>query len=82
MVSDGTSVVISTRANLTTKCGIIPVPAPFLVIIGLVAPNSGVLHLVLTQAAWGCAQGQGNRPSMVTSGWSGSRGLANIYKLP
>jgi hypothetical protein len=55
MVRGGTSVVIATRANLTTKCGIIPVPAPFLVMIGLVALNSGVLHLAFTRAARGCA---------------------------
>jgi hypothetical protein len=32
-----------------TKFGIIPVPAPFLVIFGLVALNSGVLHLALPE---------------------------------
>jgi hypothetical protein len=84
MVRGCTSVVIATRANLTAKCGIIPVTAPLLVIIGLIAFNSGVLHLVLTQAARGCAQGQGqgNSPSTVTSGWCGPGGLADIPKLP
>jgi hypothetical protein len=61
-----------------------PVPAPFLIIFGLVALNSGVLHLALTQAARGCARGQdqGNSPSAVTSCWSSPGGLANIPKLP
>jgi hypothetical protein len=78
------SVVIATRANLTTKCRIISVPSPFLVIFGLVALNSGVLHLVLTQAARGCTRGrgQGNSPSAVTSGWSSPEDLADISKLP
>jgi hypothetical protein len=57
MVRGGTSVVIATRENVMTKCGIIPVPAPLLVIIGLVARNSGLLHLALTRGAGGCAQG-------------------------
>jgi hypothetical protein len=82
MVRDGTSVVIATRAKLMAKGRIIPVNAPYLVIIGLVALNSGVLHLVLTRAARGCARGQGNSPSAVTSGRSGLGGLANISKLP
>jgi hypothetical protein len=69
-------------ANLTSKYWIIPVPAPFLVIIGLVALNSRVFLLALTRAARGCAQGQGNGPSVVTSGWSSPEGLANILKLP
>jgi hypothetical protein len=68
--------------TLTTKCRVILVPAPNLVISRLVALNSRVLHLALTQAARGCARGQGNSPSVVTSGWSGPRGLANIPKLP
>jgi hypothetical protein len=78
------SVVIATRASLTSKCGIIPVPAPFLVIFGLVALDGGALYLALTQASRGCAQGggQGNSPFMVMSGWSSPGGLANIPKLP
>ncbi len=82
MVKGCTSVVIAMRANLTAKCGVIPVPTPILVIIGLVALNSRVLHLVLTQAARGCARGQGNSPPMATSGQFGPGGLANIPKLP
>jgi hypothetical protein len=49
MCGDGMSVVIATRANLTSECGIIPIPAPFQVIFGLVTLNGGVLHLALTQ---------------------------------
>jgi hypothetical protein len=84
MWEGGMSVVIATRANLMSKCGIIPVPATLLVIFRLVALNGGVLHLALTQAARGCArgQGQGNSPSVVMSGWSSPWGLANIPKLP
>jgi hypothetical protein len=82
MVRGGTSVVIATRANLTAKCRIILVPAPLLVIIGLVALNSGILHLALTQAARGCTRGQGNSLSAIMSGRSGSGFLANIPKLP
>jgi hypothetical protein len=82
MVRGGTSVVIAMRVNFLAKCGIILVPAPLLVIIGPVAFNSRVLHLALTQAARGCARGQGNSPSAVASGQSGPGGLANIPKLP
>jgi hypothetical protein len=82
MVRGCTSVVIAKRANLTAKCGIIPVSAPPLVIIGLVTLNSRVLHLALTQAARGCARDQGSSSSAVASGWSGPGGLANIPKLP
>jgi hypothetical protein len=82
MCGGGTSVVIATRANLTSKCGIILVPDPFLVIFGLVALNGGVLHLALTQAARGCARGQdqGNSPFALVGPVPG--GLANIPKLP
>jgi hypothetical protein len=55
----GTSVVIATRVHLTAKARIIAVPAPSLVLSRLVALNGGVLHLALTQAARGCARGQG-----------------------
>jgi hypothetical protein len=70
------------RANLTAKRRIIPVSAPLLVIIGLVALSSRVLYLALTRAVRGCARGRGNSSSVVTSGWSGPRGLANILQLP
>ncbi len=53
----GMSVVIATRAHLTAKVRIITVPAPSLVFSRLVALNGGVLHLALTRAARGCAQG-------------------------
>jgi hypothetical protein len=80
----GTSVVIATRAHLTAKARTIPVPALSLVFSRLIALNSRVLHLVLTQAARGCAQGQGqgNGSSVVTSGQSSPWGLAKISKLP
>jgi hypothetical protein len=68
-------VVIATRANLMAKCRIILVSAPLLVIIGLVALNGRLLHLALTRAARGCARDQGNSPSVVASGRSGSGGL-------
>jgi hypothetical protein len=82
MVKGGTSVIIATRANLTTKCGFILVPAPSLVISGLVTLNGRVLHLVLSRAARGCGRGQGNSAAAVTSGQSGPRGLTSISKLP
>jgi hypothetical protein len=65
-----------------TKCGVILIPAPSMVFSRLVALNSGVLYLVLAQAARGCAQGQGKSPSVVPSGCSSPGGLANIPKLP
>jgi hypothetical protein len=55
----GTSVVIATRVHLMAKAKIITVPAPSLVFSRLVALNGGVFHLALTQAARGCARGQG-----------------------
>jgi hypothetical protein len=55
MCGVGTSVVIATRKHLRAKARIIAVPAPSLVFSRLVAHNGGVLHLVLTQAARGCA---------------------------
>jgi hypothetical protein len=48
MVRGGRSVIIATRANLMTKCKVILVPAPILVISRLVALNSRVLRLALT----------------------------------
>jgi hypothetical protein len=55
------SVVIATRAHLAGKARIVTVsdPAPSLVISRLIALNGRVLHLALTGAARGCAQGQG-----------------------
>ncbi len=62
----------------------VPAPAPPLVVSRLIALNGGVLHLALTGAARGCAQGQGqgNSSFAVTSGWSSPWGLAGIPKLP
>jgi hypothetical protein len=51
------SVVIAMRAHLTAKARIITVPTPSLVFSRLVTLNGRVLHLALTQAAGGCAQG-------------------------
>jgi hypothetical protein len=55
MCGVGTSVVIATRAHLMAEAKIIAILAPSLVFSGLVALNSRVLHLALTQAARGCA---------------------------
>ncbi len=57
MCGVGMSVVIATRAHLTAEARIIAVPAPSLVFSRLVALNGGVLHLELSRAARGCAQG-------------------------
>jgi hypothetical protein len=84
MCGVGTSDVIATGAHLMTKTRIVAIPAPSLVFSRLVALSGGVLHLALTQAARGCAQGRGPSisSSVVTSGWSSPWGLADIPKLP
>jgi hypothetical protein len=80
------SVVIAMRVHLMAKARIVtvPGPAPSLVFSRLIALNGGVLHLALTGASRGCAQGwgQGNSSPAVTSGWSSPWGLAGIPKLP
>jgi hypothetical protein len=81
MVRGGKSVIIAMRVNLTTKCRVIPVPAPILVISRLVALNGRVFNLALSRAARGCARGQGNSPSVATSGWSGPGGLTNSHSF-
>jgi hypothetical protein len=80
------SVVIAMRAHLVAKARIVtvPGPAPSLVISRLIAFSGGVLHLVLSGAARGCAQGQDqdNSSPAVTSSQSSPWGLAGIPKLP
>ena len=79
---DPSVIVIITRTNLAAKHRITTIPAPALVISGLLTLIGSVLHLAFARSGGGSRRCRCNGCVAVTSGRSSPRGLVGLPKLP